>query len=61
MSFNEKLAFAINPDRHFTRETYTGEELRPTPGIPPERFEAFKLPSRTGDNLHFPETKNYPE
>ena len=34
--------------------TYLGEELRPAPGIPAERFAAFAMPSRIGDRLHYP-------
>ena len=39
----------------YRRETYQGTELQPTPGIGPERFAAYALPSRIGDWLHYPD------
>jgi len=35
--------------------TYDPVELRPNPGITPDRFVAFCLPSRIGNRLHFPD------
>jgi hypothetical protein len=35
--------------------TYQGEELKPTPGIGPDRFEAFRLPSRIGNKRFYPD------
>lgn len=45
------------PGRSFTvsRTHYQGTELQATPGIGPERFAAFALPSRVGDWLHYPD------
>ncbi|THJ36197.1 hypothetical protein E8K88_02735 [Lampropedia aestuarii] len=34
---------------------YQGVELRLNPGIDPERLRAFTLPSRVGDQLHYPD------
>lgn len=43
---------------------YQGTELQLNPGMDPERLRAFTLPSRVGDQLHFPdgriETFPYP-
>ena len=33
---------------------YTCPELQPMPGITPDRFDAFALPSRMGNRLHYP-------
>lgn len=33
---------------------YDGKELTRTAGIPEERYEAYKLPSRIGDKLVYP-------
>jgi hypothetical protein len=38
-----------------SRGHYQGTELQATPGIGPERFAAFALPSRVGDWLHYPD------
>jgi hypothetical protein len=38
-----------------SRVHYQGTELQATPGIGPERFAAFALPSRVGDWLHYPD------
>jgi hypothetical protein len=35
--------------------TYDGAELRPDPGIPASRMEAYRLPSRNGDRLEWPD------
>lgn len=34
---------------------YQGNELKPSPSIPPERMYAFTLPSRSGDWLYYPD------
>lgn len=34
---------------------YQGIELQLNPGIDPERLRAFSLPSRVGDQLHYPD------
>lgn len=34
---------------------YQGDELKPNPGMPPERLYAFTLPSRNGKWLHYPD------
>jgi hypothetical protein len=33
---------------------YDGAEMAPLPSIPPERFAAFRLPSRMGNRLYWP-------
>ncbi|MCB4365432.1 hypothetical protein KIH07_16940 [Hydrogenophaga taeniospiralis] len=35
--------------------TYAGTELQRNPGIGPERYAAFDLPSRMGNRLHYPD------
>lgn len=35
--------------------TYDGAELRPVAGLTPDRLEAFRLPSRMGNQLHYPD------
>jgi hypothetical protein len=35
--------------------TYNGADLRPLPGLHPSRLEAFSLPSRIGNRLHYPD------
>lgn len=37
------------------RTGYDCPELRPTPGIPDSRFAAYRLPSRMGNRLHWPD------
>lgn len=39
---------------------YTCPELARNPGIQPERFAAFALPSRMGDRLHYPDGRVEP-
>lgn len=34
---------------------YQGAELRPVQGIPAARMNAFALPSRMNDRLHYPD------
>lgn len=34
-------------------KNYQGVELKPVQGIPDARMDAFKLPSRMGDRLHY--------
>lgn len=36
------------------RDTYLGEELGRNPGLPDSRFEAYAMPSRIADRLHYP-------
>lgn len=40
--------------RTYGEGTYLGIELQRTPGIPASRYEAFALPSRIADRLHYP-------
>lgn len=42
------------------REHYDGAELRPNPGLPPGRLRAYRLPSRMGDKLHYPDGRVEP-
>ena len=37
------------------RAPYTCPELAPNPAIPEARTRAFKLPSRVGNRLHYPD------
>lgn len=39
---------------------YAGTELQRNPGIGPERYAAFELPSRMGDRLHYPDGRVLP-
>ena len=39
---------------------YHGQELLRNPGIGPERFTAFELPSRVGDRLYYPDGRVLP-
>jgi hypothetical protein len=47
-----------SPSSHPTG--YTCPELARNPGIQPERFAAFALPSRMGDRLHYPDGRVEP-
>ncbi|MFD2297729.1 hypothetical protein QRO11_15525 [Paracidovorax citrulli] len=40
--------------------TYLGTELQRSPGIPADRYQAFELPSRMGDRLHYPDGRVEP-
>lgn len=44
----------------YPAENYDGAELRRNPGIQPERFAAFGLPSRVNDRLHWPDGRVTP-
>lgn len=44
----------------YPAENYDGAELRRNPGIQPERFAAFDLPSRVNDRLHWPDGRVTP-
>lgn len=39
---------------------YQGAELRPIQGIPAQRMNAFALPSRMNDRLHYPDGRVLP-
>lgn len=39
---------------------YQGAELRPVQGIPAARMNAFALPSRMNDRLHYPDGRVLP-
>ena len=41
-------------------DSYKCPELDCTPGIPQARFQAFQLPSRRGDLLHYPDGRVEP-
>lgn len=43
-----------------TTGTYAGTELQRNPGIGPERYAAFDLPSRMGNRLHYPDGRVLP-
>lgn len=50
--------FAETTSRHCATSTprgYPCPELQPLPGITPDRFAAFALPSRIGNRLHYPD------
>jgi len=52
----KKYTPVITPPRQLPfAGTYDGADLKPNPGIAPERFAAFALPSRIGNSLHFPD------
>lgn len=46
--------------RPYGEGLYDGAELRRTPGVPPERFAAFDLPSRVNNRLHWPDGRVTP-
>lgn len=37
------------------RGVYDGAELRTTPGLTPDSLHAYRLPSRVGNRLHYPD------
>ena len=45
----------ITPTKVQPYETYLGLELKVNPGITADRLEAFGLPSRVGNRLHYPD------
>lgn len=59
---NKKAFYRIKPKQEaaktatvvFDRGTYQGIELQRAPGIPASRYEAFSLPSRIANKLHYP-------
>lgn len=51
---DQTVARVLNPWGR-TDNVYTAPELKANPGIPPERMAAFKLPSRVGKRLYYPD------
>ena len=54
-SAEARTRMALAPRINKLAGTYDPVELRPNPGIGPERFAAFLLPSRIGNRLHHPD------
>ena len=54
---NTKTPYAMAlPRTHaYPKEIYTGTELDRNPGITPDRYKAYDLPSRIGNCLHYPD------
>jgi hypothetical protein len=56
MRYKEPYIPSMPSSRHINlhSEPYTCPELKRNPGIPAERFRAYELPSRIGDQLIYP-------
>lgn len=55
----ERFGFGV-PSAHLSSNAYTCPELQRNPGIAPERFAAYALPSRVGNRLHWPDGRVTP-
>jgi hypothetical protein len=55
MTEAQKPTSSTKASKNFKETVYDCPELKPNAGIPEERFDAYKLPSRFGNELRYPD------